>query len=253
MLNKLAGRFRTIVYDYPGEHHDDGAHLKRITHANLVDDVFGLIHHLNLGRVFLFGLSFGSTVTLGVLHREPRRFPKAVIQGAFSHRPMSFPERIALRFGRLMPGTLSNLPLREQILAWNSQTEFPTVVADRWGYYLEQNGLTPIAAIAHRCSLLAKLDLRPILSSVPNEILLLHGREDRIVPRTYFDELSAGLKNARPLLVPLMGHQPHFTQAEMLASTVSEFLLPCAPTGCPKEESTASAMAASSSKSSGPD
>src|SRR4051812_24048668 len=40
-LNRLAGRFRTILYDYPGEHRDDGARLGRITHENLVDDVFG--------------------------------------------------------------------------------------------------------------------------------------------------------------------------------------------------------------------
>ena len=85
-LNRLAERFRTIVYDYPGEHPDDGARLRRITHDHLVDDLFGLIDHLNVGRAFLFGLSFGSTITLEALHREPRRFPKAVVQGAFAHR-----------------------------------------------------------------------------------------------------------------------------------------------------------------------
>ena len=53
LLNTLAARFRTILYDYPGEHPDDGARLARITHEHLVDDLFGLIDHLNLGRVFL--------------------------------------------------------------------------------------------------------------------------------------------------------------------------------------------------------
>ena len=62
LLNRLAEHFRTILYDYPGEHPDDGAHLRRITHDHLVDDLFGLIDHLNIGRAFLVGLSFGSTV-----------------------------------------------------------------------------------------------------------------------------------------------------------------------------------------------
>src|SRR5690242_4669384 len=31
-LNRLAPRFRTIVYDYPGEQPDDGARLGRIAH-----------------------------------------------------------------------------------------------------------------------------------------------------------------------------------------------------------------------------
>ena len=98
-LNRLAERFRTIVYDYPGEHPDDGARLRQISHEHLVDDLFGLIDHLNIGRVFLFGLSFGSTITLRALHREPRRFPKAVVQGAFAHRRFTPAERLALRPG----------------------------------------------------------------------------------------------------------------------------------------------------------
>jgi len=38
-------RFRTVVYDYPGENRGDEARLGRITHENLVDDLFGLIDH----------------------------------------------------------------------------------------------------------------------------------------------------------------------------------------------------------------
>src|SRR5262245_5005626 len=112
MLNRLADRFRTVIYDYPGEHPGDGARLGRITHADLVDDVFGLIDHLKIGRAFLVGLSFGSTVVFGALHREPRRFPRAVVQGGFSHRRFTAAERIALRLGRLLPGTTARLPLR---------------------------------------------------------------------------------------------------------------------------------------------
>ncbi len=92
-LNRLSERFRTVLYDYPGEDCDDGARLRRITHEHLVDDLFGLIEHLNLGRVFLVGLSFGSTIALRALHREPRRFPKAVLQGAFAYRRFSPAER----------------------------------------------------------------------------------------------------------------------------------------------------------------
>jgi pimeloyl-ACP methyl ester carboxylesterase len=235
LLNSLAARFRTIIYDYPGEHPDDGARLGRITHDDLVADVFGLIDHLKLGRLFLVGLSFGSTVVLRALCREPRRFPKAVVQGAFAWRRFSPAERLALVLGRRFPGTLARLPLRDRVLTYNNKTEFPTEIADRWPYYLEQNGLTPIAAMAHRVDLLARLDLRPILSQIPTEILLLQGNEDRIVPRRSFDELTAALPHAEGVLMPTVGHQPHFTHAEAMAHVISEWLLPCAPGGCPNE------------------
>ena len=103
LLNQPGERFRTVIYDYPGEHADDGADLARITHDQLVDDLFGLIEHLNIGRAFLVGFSFGSTITLKALYREPRRFPKAVVQGAFASRSFTLAERWALRLGRLIP------------------------------------------------------------------------------------------------------------------------------------------------------
>jgi pimeloyl-ACP methyl ester carboxylesterase len=234
-LNTLAARFRTVVYDYPGEHPDDGARLGRISHEHLVDDLFGLIDHLNLGRVFLVGLSFGSTITLRALHREPRRFPKAVVQGAFARRKFAPAERLALLVGRRIPGTSARLPLRRSVLAYNSKAEFPAVIADRWPYYLEQNGLTPIAAMAHRVELLTRLDLRPILPEVSTEVLLLQGNEDRIVPRRFFDELKAALPRAEAVIMPQVGHQPHYTHAEALAQAIGDWLLPCAPGGCPNE------------------
>jgi pimeloyl-ACP methyl ester carboxylesterase len=235
LLNSLAQRFRTILYDYPGEHSDDRARLRLIGHDHLVDDVFGLIDHLSLGRVFLVGLSFGSTVTLRALYREPRRFPKAVIQGGFAHRGFTLAERLALGLGRSIPGTIARLPLRRTVLSLNSKSEFPSELADRWPYYVEQNGLTPIAALAHRVTLLTRLDLRPILPEIPSEVLLLQGNEDRIVPRRFFDELEAGLPRAQGVIMPLVGHQPHFTHAEALAHTITEWILPCAPGGCPNE------------------
>ena len=233
LLNRLAGRFRTILYDYPGDQPGDGARLRRITHENLVDDLFGLIEHLNLGRVFLFGLSFGSTITLRALHREPRRFPKAAMQGAFARRRFTPAERVALLLGRQVPGTVGRLPLHHTVLAYNNKSHFPAVIEDRWLYYLEQNALTPIAAMAHRMDLLATLDLRPLLAAIPNEVLLLHGNEDRIVARRYFEELKAALPRGEGVLMPLVGHQPHFTHAEALAQVVDQWLLPCNPEGCP--------------------
>ncbi len=237
MLNLLSSKFQTIIYDYPGENHGDGAKLSKISHDDLVDDVFGLIDHLNIGRSFLFGPSFGSTIVLKTLAREPRRFPKAAIQGAFAHRPLSFAERAALRFGRLLPGTASRLPLRNKTLTWNNKIHFPEEIRDRWEIYVEQNGLTPIAPMAARLDLLGRLDLRPTLSKILNEVLILQGNEDRIVRRKHYDELVVALPNAKGVIMPMVGHQPHYTHAEGMAQALNDFFLPCAPGGCPNEAS----------------
>jgi pimeloyl-ACP methyl ester carboxylesterase len=235
LLNRLAQRFRTVVYDYPGDHQNDRANLARISHDHLIDDLFGLIDHLNIGRVFLVGVSFGSTIVLKALRREPRRFPKAAVQGAFAYRDFSRGERWALRLGGLIPGNVDRIPLRRPILTHNGKAEFPALLEDRWSFYLEENGRTPIKSLAHRIKLLFDLDLRPILAEVTTEVLLIQGNEDRIIARRYFDTLQAALPRAEGAILPTVGHQPHLTHAEALAGLIGEWLLPCAPAECSQE------------------
>ena len=234
-LNRLASRFRTVIYDYPGEHYGDESRLRKITHDDLAADVVALLDHLNIGRAFLFGLSFGSTVVLKALHNDPRRYPKAVVQGAFARRSFTLAERLALQFGRLMPGTSAQLPLREKILGYNNKLHFAREIEDRWSFYVEQNGLTPIAPLAARLDLLSRLDLSPILKEIRVETLILQGNEDRVVARKYYEELCDGIPNSRGVIMPLVGHQPHYTHAEGLAQAVTDWCMPCAPGGCPNE------------------
>jgi pimeloyl-ACP methyl ester carboxylesterase len=89
--------------------------------------------------------------------------------------------------------------------------------------------------MAARLDMLGRLDLRPTLSKISNEVLILQGNEDRIVTRKHYDELVAGLTNARGVLMPMVGHQPHYTHAEGMAMALNDFFLPCAPEGCPNE------------------
>lgn len=246
VLNHLAARFRTIQYEYPGDRPDDGARLGRITHDHLVDDVLGLIDHLALDRVFLAGISFGSTIALKLLERAPERFPRTVVQGAFAHRRFTAAERLALLLGRQLPGTASRLPLRQTVLAYNSKMDFPWVIEDRWPFYLEENGRTPIRALAHRSSMVARLDLRPSLARIAADILLVQGREDRIVPHRYFEELKASLPRSESVIMPTVGHIPHLTHGESLARLIGDWLLPCDPSSCTGDPATGSAACGAS-------
>ncbi len=226
LLRRLAKRFRTIVFDYPGDHPNDGARLARITHDDVVAGVGGLLDHLDVGRAFLVGLSFGSTVVLGALASEPRRYPRAALQGAFAHRPIGFAERLALGAGRHVPGRLGNLPLRRPVLNWTSAAHFDRAMPESWPVYLEENGKTPISGLAHRADLLARLDLRPKLPSITTEILVISSRDDRIVPVSCSMELCSLLPRATPRLEENLGHQPHFTHPIQLADWIGAFLLP---------------------------
>jgi pimeloyl-ACP methyl ester carboxylesterase len=226
-LNTLAEHFRTVIYDYPGENPDDQANLSRIDHDALVDNLFEVMDALSIGRAFLAGISFGSTITFKALAREPRRFPKAAVQGGFARRKFSAAEKAALKLGRLVPGTAGKLPLHERILTYNNRIHFPPEIDDRWRLYLEENAKTPIRSLAHRLELLTTLDLRPLLPQIRTPVLLVQGNEDRIVPRVYFDELQKTLPEATGVVVPMVGHQPHYTHPEALAKAMDQFFLGC--------------------------
>ncbi len=224
VARRLAADFQTIVYDYPGENPEDGAILGSITHADLVDDLLGLLDFLGLPQAHPFGLSFGTTVALSALYKAPERFPRAALQGAFSHRGLTLAERVALAVGRKLPGSAHRLPLHRTVLSLFSRDQFGAAPPDRWTFYLDQNGLTSIAGLAHRVDLLSRLDLRPILPEIGSEVLLIHGDKDSIVPMTRFEELKTGLPNASSILLPGVGHQPHFTHPELLADLVRSYL-----------------------------
>ncbi len=226
-LNTLAERFRTVIYDYPGDHAADRADLGRIDHDALTDNLFATLDALSIGKAFLVGISFGSTITFKALARDARRFPKAAVQGAFARRKFSPAERLALKLGRIVPGSVGRLPLHEKVLTYNNRIHFPDEIDDRWRHYLQENAKTPIRSLAHRLDLVAGLDIRPILPEIRTPVLLVQGNEDRIVPRPYFDELQRALPEAQGLIVPMVGHQPHYTHPEALAQAMGNYFLGC--------------------------
>jgi pimeloyl-ACP methyl ester carboxylesterase len=132
-------------------------------------------------------------------------------------------ERLALAIGRNLSGNASRLPFHRLGLARNNKATFPARWPELWDLYVAENGLTPIASLTHRLDLLDRLDLRSILPEIGQEVLVVHGTADRIVPPSCHRELVAGLANPTPSLMVGVGHQPHWTHPEALARRVSDF------------------------------
>lgn len=230
LLIRLARRFRTVIYAFPGDDPGDGARLDRVTHEGLVADLFGLLDHLRLDRASLYAHSFGSTVTLRALHRGPGRFSAAILQGGFAHRRFAPLERLSLLSGRRFTGrTLSQIPLHDSVLMQGQWGEFPAALADRWDHFVRENGLTPILALARRLDLLSRLDLRPILPTIPTAVILIQGGRDRLVTWSHYEALRAGLPRAEGMILPGVGHLAHYTHAEELARLITDYLAPESP------------------------
>jgi pimeloyl-ACP methyl ester carboxylesterase len=224
----LSREFRCITYDMPvgGA---DRARLRQLTHDGLVADARALLDHLQVGRSYLYGASFGSTMVLRLLRDFPGRFPRAVVQGGFAHRPLAPAEWLLARAARHWLGTMNRLPLYKRFQRHTHFAPFAARPPEVWHYYLDDH--RPIAAVATHALLVHATDLRPILGEVRQPVMLVCGDCDPMVSRRCEEGLLEGLPNAGRVEIGGCGHLPYLTHPEALAEVVRRFLTPPAP--CP--------------------
>jgi pimeloyl-ACP methyl ester carboxylesterase len=220
----LSKQFRCIGYELP-EGGGDGARIRRYSHADLVGDLGALLDSLKIDRAYLFGSSFGSTIALEALRGDPRRYPRALLQGGFARRPLLFGEHLLASALRFCPGRLRHLPLRRRGMYRHSKGPLAERT-DLWEYFLDCAGEPRIQAVARRALLLAGLDLRATLGEVRQPVLLVCGDHDPLVGKMCEEELLQGLPSAERIEIPGCGHYPYFSHPEVLSEIVRTFLTP---------------------------
>jgi pimeloyl-ACP methyl ester carboxylesterase len=223
VIAHLAPRYRCIAYELANGR-DDHASTGRYRHADYADDLISLLDHLQLKQVHLFGSSFGSTITLDAIHRYPERFRTGMLQGGFARRPLTFGERCLARVGRLMPGTMKQMPMREKMLQTVDLPGFVGAPDEVWKFYLSNSEVTPNRVIARRALLLHKVDLRPKLPEIRQPLLMIGGDNDLLVPKRFEEEVLHAVPAAKRIEFEKCGHYPQYTHPERTAREVEEFV-----------------------------
>ncbi|MCS6852818.1 MAG: alpha/beta hydrolase [Gemmataceae bacterium] len=221
----LSSQFRCISYDLP-DGVTDGADLRTLSHADLVDHVFRLLDHLGISRSYIFGASFGSTIALAAMHARPACLPRGILQAGFAYRPLGWGERALVWLGRRSYRPLSSLPGLAFVLHRSHAGPFGGSSSPLWEFFQQRYLTPPIAAICHRAWLMHQLDLRPILPEIHQPVLVIGGDADPLVRRVAEEELVRGLPHGRRVELHHCGHHPLFTHAEVLAELVRQFLTP---------------------------
>jgi pimeloyl-ACP methyl ester carboxylesterase len=222
-MSRLAEKFCCISYELPNGA-GDGASLANYRPELLVDDLVALCDHLHLETAVPLGVSFGSTVALRALARDSVRFPTGILQGGFAYRRIAWTEVLLARFARYWPGPLRWLPLHDQVLARVHLAEFAKVEPSRWPCFLAQQGAAPMAAVAHRALWIAATDLRPLLPTIRQPVLLICGDNDPLIGKACEADLMRGLPNVVRAEIESCGHLPAFTHPETYAEVVEQFL-----------------------------
>lgn len=223
LMDRLKTHFRCISYELP-EGGPDGARLLRYRHDDLVRDLFALVDHLAIAECVVLGYSFGSTIALAAMHEQPARFSRGILLGGFAQRHLAPAEVLLASFARFMPGTLGQLPLRRQIIENNHREPFLQRERAAWDFFMERTCRIPMRAVASRALMVHRIDLRPILPSIKQPIMMICGDRDPLVGKQCEADLRQGLPNVVRAEIENCGHVPILTHPEVMAEAMRHFL-----------------------------
>ncbi len=224
VMHRLTARYQCIAYRLP-DGLTDGSDLSRYKLEDYLQDLQVLLDYLGLEVAVPVGSSFGTLIALAALARWPARLPAGVLQNGFARRPFRWWEQSLARWGRLLPGWFADYPLLHRqtmrLLDPATPERLPQEVA---AAYVRHNARTPFAAAARRALTIAQTDLRPLLPAIRQPVLLLSGDCDRLVPRSCWQELAAGLPHLTTAELSGCGHYPQYTHPVEMARHIEQFL-----------------------------
>lgn len=171
------------------------------------DAVLELLDALDVERTHLVGNSMGGMISLLLLEKAPHRFGRVVLMGSGGAPITPGPDLLAMIMYYNDPSAASMTDLMHRFM----------VDTGRFGAALGQ-------IAADRAEVAARADIRrshlrtfspdgaPLvfteerLACIEHEILVVHGREDRIIPRQASYYLAEHLPNAQLHVLPHAGH-----------------------------------------------
>ena len=213
-LPVLARQARVIAPDMVGFGYSDRPAGQRYTMDAWVAQAVGVLDALDLERADVVGNSFGGALALALAIRHPQRVRRLVLMGSVGV-PFEItrglddvwgyePSPAAMR--RLLDTFAFNPKLATDELA---QLRYEASV--RPGFHESFSAMFPAPRqrwVDAMCS--PEADVR----ALPHETLVIHGREDRVIPLATSLTLSQWIPNSQ---LHVFGHCGHWTQIEHAA------------------------------------
>ncbi len=231
--------WRTLITTMPGYHHiapdvlgfGDSSHPAELplgvagSAALRAQAMSQLLDALDVTTTHLVGNSMGGMISLLMLAAQPERFDRVILMGSGGAPMTPTPDLIAMITYYDDPGDDA---MRELIGRFVFDTgmfgdEIGSIAADR-------------AAVAGRDDV-RRSHLRTFspegpplvfseeaLSGIAHEVLLVHGREDRIIPKQASYYLADALPNAQLHVLPHAGHWVQIEQTDRFRALAQQFL-----------------------------
>lgn len=205
----LAAELRVIAYDFRGNGRSDFLDAP-MTMRTFVHDTVGLLDHLRLRAVHLYGQSFGGMVAQELALTHTGRVRSLILACTHAGIRHAVPVRVKVPKDRPWESLYSEAFLREH----------PDHVRED----LAAGSPQPRHAAAGQWEAMRGFDSFDRLPSLRVPTLVLHGTEDRTIHPDNGRMLARRIPGARLVLLEGTGHVYHSEQPEAADRAVLEFI-----------------------------
>ncbi len=219
----LQGVARPIALDLPG-HGSSPARADGHTIDDLADACVHLLDQRGVTEpAVICGLSMGGYVAFALWRRHPQRVAGLVLcatrAGADTAAGRAGRDTLAAAVAeRGIEAAVE--AMRPKLLAPATYQERPELVAR-----VEQimRATSSAGAIADLAAMRDRPDSTPTLATITCPTLVIHGRDDQVMPVAEAETIAAGVPHARLVVLDRAGHLPNLEQPERFNAALSLF------------------------------
>ncbi len=229
ILPHFQGKFHVVApdifgfgnTDHPETYPKNGAEWMNIR----VKQVLELMDALEIGKAHLVGNSLGGVIALHLLMYAPERFNRVVLMGAGGGLTEPTPELAKLANFHKDPDPVAFKNLLSWFLFDKSilANELEKIVSERLELFLRPDVRKSYEENFSKSQLSDMLVPPSALKQMDNEILLIHGHQDRFVPLQSSLYVMDYLPNAQLHIFKQCGHWAQVEQKDRFIKLTSDF------------------------------
>ena len=188
-----------------------------------VQQTIDLFDALNIEKANLVGNSFGSALALTMAIKYPQRVNKMVLMGSMG---ISFPITYGLdRVWGYTP-SLENMEELLEIFTYDHSFATKELIKTRYESSMQpgfQESFSSMFPAPRQRSVERMAGNENYIRNIPHETLIIHGREDRVIPMENSLKLLRMLDNAQLHIFGKCGHWTQIEHTEEFADLISLF------------------------------
>ncbi|MEJ7902029.1 MAG: alpha/beta hydrolase, partial [Thermomicrobiales bacterium] len=132
LIPALAATRQVIAADFQAHGRTNDIDDRPLTSANLTSDIVGLLRHLEVNQVDVFGYSVGGAVALELAIKHPELIRKAIVSSASFHPDGVRPEN-ADAVGEMTVEMIAGTPMEQDYLAKSPHPDKLQALLDKLG------------------------------------------------------------------------------------------------------------------------